>query len=73
MAITTIFSFKKGLSQVSEEKRNEVKESIMTSLKIGSKMAWYNRLNGLVEPRISEAKKIERIFLNYNITDIWGE
>lgn len=73
MAITTCFSFKRGFCQLPDEVKDEVKESIAAALRINSRMAWYNRFNGLVEPRMSEAKKIEDIFSNYNITDIWGE
>ncbi len=73
MNITSCFSFKKGYRQVPVGKVDEVKAAIMAALKLEGRMTWYNRLNGLVEPRVSEAQKIESIFLNYNITDIWGE
>lgn len=73
MAITTCFSFKKGFRQLPVAKTKEVKESIMQALEIKGKMTWYARLNGKVEPRVSEAQKIEEIFYMYNITDIWGK
>lgn len=73
MGVTTCFSFKKGFRQLPAEKSEEVKEAIMTTLKIKARMAWHNRLNGLVEPRKSEAEKIEGIFAGYGITEVWGE
>lgn len=72
MAITACFSFKKGFRQVPIGKTKEVREAIMTALDIRGRMTWYNRLNGEIEPRVSEAQKIEEIFNRYNITDVWG-
>ena len=45
----------------------------MDALGLTTKVAFYNRLNGDVEPKVSEAKAIEDIFNNYGITEIWGE
>ena len=45
----------------------------MDALGLTTKAAFYNRLNGDVEPKVSEAKAIEDIFNNYGITEIWGE
>lgn len=73
MAITTCFSFKKGYRQLPVSKTKEVREDIMEALKIKGRMTWYDRLNGRIEPRVSEAQKIENIFISHNITDIWGE
>ena len=73
MAITSCFSFKKGYRQLPVNQTQIVREAIIEALQIKGRMTWYNRLNGLVEPRVSEAQKIESIFSNYNITDIWGE
>lgn len=73
MAITTCFSFRKGMSQVPEDKIEEVRKGIMEALKIKGRMTWYTRLNGLVEPRMSEADKIREVFSRYGITEIWGE
>jgi hypothetical protein len=30
-------------------------------------------LHGEVEPKVSEAEKIEAIFAKYGVTDVWGE
>jgi hypothetical protein len=70
---TTSFSFKKGWQQLPANKMKEVRASIMEALGIKGTMTWYNRLNGDVEPRKSEAEKIEDIFYLYGITEVWGE
>ena len=67
------FSFQRGYNQIQIQHKNEVKMKIMRALKITTPTSWYQRLNGNVEPRISEARKIEAIFARYGIKDIWGE
>lgn len=66
------FSFAKGLKQVPHGKINEVKAAIKIALKITAKSTFSRRLNGHVEPKITEKEAIEDIFFLYNITDIWG-
>lgn len=67
------FSFKKGFSQVRQIDAPEVKTRIMTALGLSTRAAWWQRLNGIVEPKVSEAQAIETIFAEYGITDVWGE
>lgn len=67
------FSFKKAWSQVRQKDIEDVRNEIMAALALTTKPAFYNRLNGDVEPKVSEAKAIEDIFNNYGITEIWGE
>lgn len=45
----------------------------MTALGLNTRMAFLQRLNGNVEPRISEYKAIEEVFAKYGITDVWGK
>ncbi len=66
------FSFKKGFDQVQRKDVNEVKRKIMKALNISTRSAWRARLSGEVEPRVSEAESLERIFAEYGITDFWG-
>ncbi len=73
MPINECFSFAKGLKQVPAGKIKEVKASIMEALSITSKSSFSRRLNGWIEPKVSEKVAIEDIFYMYNITDIWGE
>ena len=67
------FSFKKGFSQVMQKDISNVKHEIMITLGITTNVAWLNRLNGNVEPKVSEAKAIEETFAKYGIKEVWGE
>lgn len=67
------YSFKKGISQVKVGDLRKVRTEIMSALGITSKMAYNQRLNGKIEPRVSEAEAIERIFAKYGVKNVWGE
>jgi hypothetical protein len=66
------FSFQKGWSQVQNKDVRAVKEKIMSALGIKTRVSWYQRLYGNIEPRISEVQAIESIFAEYGIIEIWG-
>jgi len=66
------FSFQLGFSQVKQRDVKEVKQKIMLALNINTRSSWMMRLNGVVEPKVSEAKAIEEIFAEYGITEVWG-
>lgn len=70
--ITERFSFKRGFRQLPVCKTKVVQQAIMEALGIAGRMTWYDRLNGRIEPRVSEAEKIEKIFHQHGITEIWG-
>ena len=63
-----VFSFKKGFSQVMQKDISNVKHEIMITLGITTNVAWLNRLNGKVEPKVSE-----ETFAKYGIKEVWGE
>ncbi len=67
------FSFQKGFSQVQQKDVSEVKNKIMSALNIRTRPGWKYRLDGRIEPKVSEAAAIETIFAEYGITDVWGE
>lgn len=67
------YSFKKGFDQVQKKDIPEVKKKIMEALKLKFRSSWKARLDGSIEPKVSEAKKIEEIFAEYGIKDVWGE
>lgn len=67
------FSFKKGFNQVQIGQSSEVKEKLMAALSITTRASWSARLNGQIEPKVSEAQAIEKVFAEYKIKDIWGE
>lgn len=66
------FSFKKGWSQIKVGDMDEARNKIMIAIGITTRMAWGNRLKGLVEPKVSEARAIESVFAEYGITEVWG-
>lgn len=67
------YSFKKGYSQVQRKDSIVVRNRIMNALNIKSRPAWLTRLNGKVEPKLSEALAIEAIFREYGISEVWGD
>lgn len=67
-----VFSFKKGFSQVMQKDISNVKHEIMITLGITTNVAWLNRLNGKVEPKVSEAKAIEETFAKYGTRKFGG-
>lgn len=67
------YSFKKGFSQVKNGQTVEVREKLMSVLSITTRASWSARLNGRIEPKVSEAQAIEKVFAEYGIKNIWGE
>lgn len=66
------FSFQLGFSQIKQKDVSDVKKQIMAALNIKTRASWAARLNGSVEPKVSEARAIESIFANYGIKEVWG-
>jgi hypothetical protein len=67
------YSFRKGWNQVRKKDAKKIKAEIMTAFEIRGRMSWIRHLNGTIEPKISEYKKINSIFRKYGITEVWGE
>ncbi|MEL7599718.1 MAG: hypothetical protein AAGU18_06420 [Proteiniphilum sp.] len=67
------YSFKRGYSQVKNKDLANVKREIMKALGITTRPSWAARLNGQVEPKVSEAAAIESVFAKYGIKEVWGE
>lgn len=66
------FSFQKGWSQVKNGDLAECRKKLMAALNITTRAAWGNRLRGDVEPKISEAHAVEKVFAEYGIKNVWG-
>ena len=66
------FSFLRGWSQVKNFQMQQVKNEILDALGLKTRVSWYQRLYGNIEPRITEARAIEAVFAKYGIKDIWG-
>lgn len=65
-------AFFKGWLQITNGSSKQVKEEIMRALEITTTGAWYNRLYGKVIPNKEEVEKIEKIFSEHGITEVWG-
>ena len=66
------FSFRNGWSQVKQGDARAVRSKMMGVLNITSRQSFNDRLNGRIEPKVSEYHDIERVFSEYGITDVWG-
>jgi hypothetical protein len=66
------FSFQKGWSQVKQGDAATVRSRLMVALNITTRMAFLDRLNGKVEPKVTEHAAIEQVFKSYGIKEIWG-
>lgn len=75
MAQRVGYSFKKGYENLKACHQDEVKGMIMGYLGITTRMAWHNRLNGVVQPTIAEYNYITEIINNYGVpkSKIWEE
>jgi len=73
MIMNNTFSFRRGLSQVKTGDEKAVRRKLMKVLKINTRTSFCDRKNGLIEPKITEYKAIERVFAAYGIKDIWGD
>lgn len=69
---TSEYAFMRGWLQVKNGDMNACRERLMNGLGIATRSAFLNRLNGRVEPKISEKQIIESVFAEYGITEIWG-
>ena len=70
--MTRSFSFKKGWNQLTAKDQAQVRSQIMRALGIQSIPSFYPRLNGAIEPKVTEAEAIEKIFKKRGIKNIWG-
>ncbi len=73
MTTNNSFSFKKGWKKLPIGAAANVRVKIMDALGIKAKPNFYARLNGDVEPKVTEAQAIEGIFAEYGIKEVWGE
>ena len=65
-------SFKHAYNSLPANKMREFREKMKTALNIQD-YAFYARMRGEVEPKVSEAQIIEALFAEYGILDIWSE
>lgn len=65
-------AFVTGWSQVPPYCRDMVMQQLMEAFGIRSKVQFYSRMRGEVEPRKSQIEGVEAVFNRYGITVIWG-
>jgi hypothetical protein len=65
-------SFRRGYDQLQRKDIVAAKREIMEALKITSDIGFYNRLNGKVIPKVTEAEVSEGIFAKYGVIEVWG-
>jgi len=65
-------SFRRGYDQLQRKDILSAKKEIMEALGITSDIGFYNRLNGKVIPKVTEAEVIEGIFAKRGILEVWG-
>jgi hypothetical protein len=66
------WAFQKGWFQLRQHDISGARNKLMTELRITTRPAFLDRMNGVIEPKVSEYKAIEEIFGEYGIKDIWG-
>jgi cystathionine beta-lyase family protein involved in aluminum resistance len=67
------FSFATGYKQVMIKDSKKVQLAIMSAIGVKTRVSWLRRLNGYIEPKVSEVQAIESIFAEYGIKNVWGE
>lgn len=66
------FAFERGWEKVPKKIQRIIKKKIMEGLELRTISAFYCRLRGEVEPKITEHLVIETAFKKHGVTDIWG-
>lgn len=65
-------SFRRGYDQLQRKDIVAAKRELMEALGLSSNIGFYNRLNGKVIPKVTEAEVIEGIFAKYGVIEVWG-
>mgnify|MGYP004540281743 FL=1 len=66
------FSFNKGWSQLRQCDTRECRKRLMEVFGLTTNAAFCQRKRGAVIPNVVQAAKVEAIFKDYGIKDIWG-
>lgn len=66
------YSFKKGYLQVTLSQKQEVREKLMSALKI-SRLTYFSYLlnAGIVDISLTKYEAISSVFADYNILEVW--
>ena len=66
------WSFQKGLDNVRSADLSECRGKLKNTLNIQSSWGLRLRATGTIIPKADETEKIEAIFKEYGVTEIWG-
>jgi trehalose utilization protein len=69
---TNPFSFRAAFDSLPRNKQSEVKRKIMNIIHVTTEKSVWDRINGNIEPKVSEAKAFEQLFRSYGIKIVWG-
>lgn len=64
--------FQRGWAQVSVGNSKEIRKKICEALKIKSRTSFYYYLRGQVQCSAIQAQEVEKVFMELNITEVWG-
>lgn len=65
--------FRSGLNQVKVGDYKEVVEELKKALGINNRNSFYAYRDGAIEPKVTQAEAVERVFNRFGVTkDIWG-
>jgi hypothetical protein len=67
------WSFLKGWYQLRQKDIAKCRAKLMTALGVTTRPGFWHRMNGNVEPTISQVEAIEAIFNEYDVKDCWGK
>jgi hypothetical protein len=67
------YSFRLAYEGIPRKMMKNVKIQIKELFDVKSDKAFYERMAGVIEPKISEAKNLELLFEDYGVTLVWGE
>ena len=64
--------FARGMQQVRSSDVDVIKKCLLEVLKTSDHSKLWRYIKGITEPKASIAQDIEKVFMDYNIYDIWG-
>jgi len=66
------YAFSKGWRKANADQKERIMKQLKEALGGVTEQAVYARMRGEVEPKVSQAAAIEKIFAREKIRDIWG-
>lgn len=70
---TNPYSFRSAFESIPRNRMKDVKVRIKELLNVKSDKAFYDRMSGAIEPKVSQAKDLELLFEGYGVILAWGK